>query len=173
MSRIARAVSLTLAALALVACGGARTGSAVKNPDGSRVAIMVVTDRGITAEMEPDRVEQINQLASWMEDDLLAILEKTGYAPMRVEADAPPGPGRYLLRVKIRDYNAGSKAARILVGFGAGAAVLNTHFELQGEDGGALVAGDPSVGTGRDWRNAARKVNLQTVDSVNARLHQK
>ena len=29
-----------------------------------------------------------------------------------------------------------------------------------------------SVGTGRDWRNAARKVDLPTVDRIDARLHQ-
>jgi hypothetical protein len=32
------------------------------------------------------------------------------------------------------------------------------------------LAGDPSVASGRDWTNAARKVNLNTVDSVNAYL---
>ncbi|MET0344408.1 MAG: DUF4410 domain-containing protein [Polyangiales bacterium] len=174
MSRTALALGLTAIALASVACGGARTGSAAKNPDGSRIAIMVLTDENVPADAAPDRAAQINQLSSWMESDLLQILDGTGYQPLRVdEGGAPPGPGRYLLRVKIRNYNAGSKAARMLVGFGAGAAVLDTHFELVGSDGNVLVAGDPSVGTGRDWKNAARKVNLQTVDSINARLHQK
>ncbi|MET0287414.1 MAG: DUF4410 domain-containing protein [Polyangiales bacterium] len=154
------------------ACAG-RTGSAPKNPDGSRVAIMLFTDRGIPPDAAPDRVAQINQVADWMENDLLAILEKTGYAPTRVaDANTPAGPGRYVLRVTIRNYNAGSKAARILVGYGAGGVVLDTHFELVGEAPGPLVIGDPSVGSGRDWTNAARKVNLQTVDAVNARLSQ-
>jgi hypothetical protein len=167
-------VSLMLSTLALVACGGGRTGSAAKMPDGSRIAVMVHLDRGITPDMTPDRVTQMNQIASWMEDDLLSILDKTGYAATRVEdPSTPAGPGRYVLKIHLKEYNAGSKAARMLVGFGAGAAKLDTHFELIGDGAVGLVAGDPSVASGRDWTNAARKVNLQTVDTVNAALHKR
>jgi hypothetical protein len=174
MTRWVYAAFLTLATFGLFACGGGRTGSAPKNPDGSRMAMLVHFDRGITPDMTPERVQQMEQLAAWMESDLLAILEKTGYAAARVEdANAPTGPGRNLLRIKITNYSAGSKAARMLVGFGAGSAVLDTHYELIGEGGAVLVAGDPSVGSGRDWKNSARKVNLLTVDSCNARLSQK
>lgn len=173
MKRNVLGIWLTLSALALLACGG-RTGSAAKMPDGSRIAIMVHTDRGITPDMAADRADQINQLATWMENDLLSILDGTGYAAGRIDDPATAAaPGRYVLRVKIKNYNAGSKAARMMVGFGAGAAVLDTHFELIGEGGTPLIAGDPSVGSGRDWRNSARKVNEQTVDAVNARLHQR
>jgi len=135
---------------------------------------MVHTDERITPDMAPDRVAQINQISQWMENDLLQILEGTGYAATRVEDPATAaGPGRYVVRIAITDYNAGSKAARMLVGFGAGAAVLRTHFELFGpESAGPLLAGDPDVGSGRDWRNAARKVNLQTTDAVNVRIAQ-
>ena len=159
--------------LTSLGCGG-RTASAPKMPDGSPIAIMVHTDERITPDMAPDRVAQLNQISSWMENDLISILQKTGYAATRIEdPSTPPGPGRLVLRVAITDYNAGSKAARMLVGFGAGAAVLRTHFELLGDaTPGPLVAGDPDVGSGRDWRNSARKVNLQTADTVNARISQ-
>lgn len=168
-----RHIVAALLACCLFACGGGRTGSAAKNPDGSQLAIMVFTDRGIQPDMPPDRVAQIDQMAEWMENDLLAILDKTGYAAARVvDPNTQPGPGRFVLRVTVKNYSAGSKAARMLVGFGAGAVVLDTHFELFGPAPGALVIGDPSVGSGRDWTNAARKVNLQTVDAVNTRLNQ-
>ncbi len=173
MSRALFGLSLALMLCALNACGG-RTGSAPKMPNGSPIAIMVYLDRGITPDMPPDRALQMNQLGEWMENDLLAILDKTGYTATRVaDPAAAPGAGREVLRVKITNYNPGSKAARMWVGFGAGAATLNSHFELIGEGGATLIAGDPSVGSGRDWRNAARKVNLQTVDAVNGRLSQR
>jgi hypothetical protein len=169
---MSRHVLAVLIAAFVFACGG-RTGSAPKNPDGSRIAVMLYSDRGIAPDAPPERVEQLNQLGDWMENDLLAILDKTGYAATRVsDPNTPAGPGRFVLKVTIRNYNAGSTAARMLVGFGAGAAVLDTHFELFGTAPGPLVIGDPSVGSGRDWRNSARKVNLQTVDAVNARLSQ-
>ncbi|HEY6881922.1 MAG TPA: DUF4410 domain-containing protein [Polyangiales bacterium] len=167
-----RSILVILISAFVFACGG-RNGSAKTNPDGSRIAIMLYTDRGIAPDMPPDRVAQIDQMADWMENDLLSILDKTGYAATRVsDANTQAGPGRYVLRVTVKNYNAGSKAARMLVGFGAGAVVLDTHFELIGEAGTPLVIGDPSVGSGRDWTNTVRKVNLQTVDTVNARLHQ-
>jgi hypothetical protein len=174
MNRSLLVLGLMLSSLFFGGCGGGRTGSAATMPDGSRIAIMVFTDRGITPDMAPDKVSQIEQLSMWMEGDLMDILNKTGYAASQTaDPNTATGPGRYLLRVKITDYNAGSKAARMLVGWGAGAAVLNTHFELFGPDSPApYVVGSPSVGSGRDWKNSARKVNVQTVDAVNARLHQ-
>ncbi len=163
------ALTLLVAAL-MFACGG-RTGSAPKNPDGSQIAILLYTDRGIQPDMPPDRVQQIDQMSEWMENDLIAILNKTGYAATRVAgADTQAGPGRHVLKVTVKDYSAGSKAARMLVGFGAGAVVLDTHFELYGEGASPLVAGAPGVGSGRDGTNAARKVNPQTADTVNAGL---
>lgn len=163
---------LTFTMVASVACGG-RTGSAATMPDGSRIAIMVIPDRNLTPDMSPERMEQVNELATWMEGDLIEILNKTGYQATRTEdPSVQAGPGRYLLRIKISNYNAGSKAARMFAGaFGAGTAKLDTHFELVKEGGVLAVSGDPSVATGRDWTNAARKVNLQTVDTVNAQIH--
>jgi hypothetical protein len=175
MKRSLLVLSLMISSLAFWGCGGGRSGSAATMPDGSRIAILVFTDRGITPDMPPDKVSQIEQLSMWMEGDLMDILNKTGYAASQIgDPNTATGPGRYVLRVKITDYNAGSKAARMLVGWGAGAAVLNTQFELYGPDSQApYVVGSPSVGSGRDWKNSARKVNLQTVDAVNARLHQR
>jgi len=160
------------ATLILSACGG-RTGSAPTLPNGSKVSVLVTFDDGVTDDMAADRKQQIQQLATWMKDDLIAILDKTGYSAVLVAdpSQAQAGPGRYVLRVNIADYNAGSKAARMLVGFGAGAATLTTHFDLLDDQGAVLVAGDPSVGSGRDWKNAARKVNLLTVDPVNNHLN--
>lgn len=163
---------LGVLALALGACGG-RTGSAATLPGGAKIAIMVFSDRGAPPGTAPEKVEQNDQLGEWMENDLLAILGGTGYAASRViDPNTPVGPGRYLLRTRIVNYNAGSKAARMLVGMGAGAARLDTAYELIGPNGTVYIAGAPSVASGRDWKNAARKVNLETVDAVNARLHQ-
>ncbi|MDB4990908.1 MAG: uncharacterized protein JWN04_6086 [Myxococcaceae bacterium] len=173
MTRSLLALCFMLVGASALGCGH-HTVSAPKSPTGSPIAIMVHTDERITPDMAPDRVAQINQISEWMENDLISILHGAGYAATRVEdPNTATGPGRLLLRVAITDYNAGSKAARMLVGFGAGAAVLKTHFELFGDASPApLIGGDPDVGSGRDWRNSARKVNLQTADAVSTRLAQ-
>lgn len=159
-----------LLAMALVvgACGG----GAPTLPNGQPIAIMVFADRG-TAGMPPEKAQQIDQLAGWMEPDLMNILSKAGYGAVQVQdPNTPVGPGRYLLRTRIVNYNAGSKAARMFVGFGAGAAKLDTAYELIGPNGQVYVNGAPSVASGRDWKNAARKVNQEVVNAVNGRLRQ-
>jgi hypothetical protein len=141
-------------------------------PGGAKVALMVFFDRG-TAGQPPEKMQQVDQLADWLEPDFLSIVEKMGYSAARIaDPNTPPGPGRYVVRYRIINYNAGSKAARMFVGFGAGAARLDTGFELIGPDGTVYVQGAPSVGSGRDWKNAARKVNEETAKAINNRLNQ-
>lgn len=154
----------------LMACGGAPR--APRMPSGEPYPIVVYTQKGIQPDMPPDRVSQLEQLGTAMEEDIMAILDNAGYAVQRVAdpSQAQVGTPRYLLSVTVTNYNAGSKAARMLVGWGAGSAKLETHYELKAPDGSVLTVGDTSVASGRDWRNAVRKVNLQTVDAVNVRM---
>lgn len=160
-----------LGLLVNVGCGG-RSGSAAKMPDGKKILINLYFDPGTTPEMEEAQVKQLEQLADWMQPDLMNIIEGTGYDVVSVADPATAtGPGRYLLRVRITNYNAGSKAARMFVGFGAGSLQLDAHFELVDTKGAIAIAGDPSVGSGRDWKNGARKVNEQVVDAFNGQLH--
>jgi hypothetical protein len=167
----ARLWSLVFVVSLLSACGG-RGGSAVTMPNGSRVAIMLFSDRGVTAETPPEKADQLNQLGEWMESDLIAILKNTGYDATLVQSrDTPTGVGSYLLRVQILEYNGGSKAARMFVGFGAGAARLNTHYELVGPGGSVYLTAAPNASTGRgDWKHAVRKIDQDTVMAVNTRL---
>jgi hypothetical protein len=157
--------------LAMSACGG-RGGSAATMPNGNRVAILVFLDPGIGAETPADKAAQLNQLADWLGADLVDILRGTGYdASLIASKDVPTDVGRYILHTTITNYDAGNRAARAFVGFGAGAARLETEFELLGPGGKVYVKGVPSAGTSRaDWKHVGRKINLETVDTVNARL---
>jgi hypothetical protein len=135
---------------------------------------MVYADRGITAETPADKATQLNEVGAWMENDLLSMLKGTGYDAAQVtNKDEPTEVGRYLLRMQIVEYNGGSKAARMFVGWGAGTAHLNTHYELVGPNAKVYLAASPTASTSRsDWQHVARKINQDTVDAVNARLHQ-
>jgi Domain of unknown function (DUF4410) len=160
---------VALLSLVFVACGGG-VGKGPTLPGGQKVAVILEPDRNLTG-LEEARANQVNQLADFQEGDLLSLLLKAGYEPARAtDAAAQPGPGRYVLKTKIVKYNPGSAAARMWVGFGAGAASIDFHYDLLGPDGSLYTQGDMSVGSGRDWRKAARKVNIDTVRAVNARL---
>ena len=78
-----------------------------------------------------------------------------------------------MLTVKITEYRAGSKAARIVVGYGAGGLTLKTHYELSDGGAKAILSKDDSVFSGREWINAARKLNENTAKAVTTELGNK
>ena len=158
-------VVLTVAgAMALAGCAGAR---AARGKSGGPITLEVAFDRN----PQGRNPEQVDQLVDWMEPDLHHVLEGTGYVvvPLRDPAAFRPGPDRYLVVVHILNYNAGSKAARMFVGMGAGALTLDTRNELYSAPGQLVFSSDGAVGSSRDWRNAARKINEQIArDFTNA-----
>ena len=162
---------LVLGLLAVSACGGRQ--SAPTLPSGKRLAVLVFMDRTVSPETPPDKVSQLQEVADFMEPDLLALLRNAGYDAAVASGDAPPAAGQYKLNVQITDYNGGSKAARMFVGFGAGSARLESHFELFGPNGASYTSGSPGASTSQaSWQRTARKVNQEIVSAVSVRLRQ-
>ena len=172
MQPFARLTLLSALLLSVAACGG--RSEAPTLPDGKKLTVMVYIDGAPAGGGDTAKMEQVETVVDWMKPDLVQVLKNAGYdAGAVADPNTPVGPGSYLLRVQILEYRGGSKAARMFVGFGAGAASLNTHFELIGAGNKSYVSGSPGAGTSRvDWQHLARKANLEITDSVNARLHQ-
>lgn len=134
--------------------------------------ILVVIDRGIESSFTEVQVRNRNQVGELMDVDLIKLLNKAGYDARLIQeaSEYKAGAGSYLLVVKIKEYNPGSKAARMIVGFGAGATSMKTHYELK-DGSGTIHSDDLGVGSGRDWRNVVRKIGEQTVDGVKKKLN--
>jgi len=133
--------------------------------------MFVVIDRGIDSSMNAGQVKNRDQVGEWMEMDLIKLLEKAGFDAQLIKdkSEYKAGEGSYLLVVKVTDYNPGSKAARMMVGYGAGAASMKTHYELS--SGSSPIGSDNlGVGSGRDWRNVIRKIDEQTVKGVKEKI---
>ena len=167
-----RFLSKSVLAMALVAAmvgvGCGSSSRAARGPGGAPIVLDVVLDRS------PGQLpngEQVEQLAGWMEPNLHQNLNSWGYqvVPQGNPQAYQPAPGRYLLILKITRYNPGSKAARMFVGLGAGAATLDAHYTLFGPRG-PVNEGDVSVGSGRDWQFCANRANQQTVERITAVL---
>jgi hypothetical protein len=113
------------------------------------------------------------QMAERMERDLKNVLERRGNFTARIlrsHDEFKTGANEYLLNVRIVRYNAGSKAARIIVGFGAGTATFDIHYELVGPAGNTLLSKDDGCATSLDWQRLARKMNENILAAVEARL---
>jgi hypothetical protein len=169
MPRPLLALLLCLAWSNALGCGG-RNGSAATLPDGSKVAIVVMPDRNLAPEIGPKRRAQLQQLLSWMEDDLIGLIEKTGYVALRNEDPAlSAAPNRYLLRFQVTEYESMSRAVRAFPGASNGMAQVDTEFEVIGQ-GDVVVASGVHSAQAPDWAKAARKVNLRMVDAANGRI---
>jgi hypothetical protein len=157
----------------LTACAKAPREASDKAESGKRLSIkgtilFVLIDRGIEKSFTDMQVKNRDQVGDFMEQDLPAVLKKSGFNARLISkrSEYQGAAGSYLLTVKITNYNPGSQAARMLVGYGAGAASMDTHYELYGVDAKPLLSDNQSVGSGRDWRNVIRKINEQTTKAV-------
>jgi len=165
-------VSIVLSA----ACGGGSHGpSAPTLPDGKKLAVMVILDHTTPPDTTPEKAAQLQQVAEYWGQDLVLSLQRSGYDSASVsEVDHANVPGRYVLKANIVEYNAGSTAARLFVGFGAGKARLETAYALLGPDGTtSYLKGNPSASTSRtDWRATVRKIDQDIIKAINVRLNQ-
>jgi len=155
-------VAVVVAAVAgLSGCAGL---TAARGKAGGPVTLEVAFDQGQGAK----NPEQIAQLVDWMQPDLERMLTNAGYVvvPQRDPAAFQPGPDRYLLLIHVLNYHAGSKAARMFVGMGAGALTLDTSNELYSGPGQVVFRSTGAVGSSRDWNKAARKINEQIAREV-------
>ena len=156
---------LTLSLLSLAGCASLRAPLAA---DGSKYTLEVFVDRNSSLK----NTDQVAQVVGFLEPDLHAVLLKTGYRTVQISNPETfqPGPNRFLLIVRVVNYDPGSKAARMLVGFGAGALVLDTQHLLYAGPEQLLLQGTGSVGSARDWNYAARKINEQIARDVSVAL---
>jgi len=136
---------------------------------GKNLKISVLMDTG-DDNLALEKIEQRERLNDFMGKDLVRMLNKAGYEASLIENRSQYKPGTYLLKVTIVRYNAGSKAARIVVGFGAGAVSLDTRYELFAPEGSRILSDEHGVGSSLDWTSCARKLNKQTVDAVSGKL---
>jgi len=154
---------------------GGCPGAKMKAPltgDGRSYSLAVLYDRGITEDKTRDQVEQLHQLGEWAERDLMWMLRRAGYSARQIadRSEFNPSSGEYLLSVRVIKYNPGSKAARILVGFGAGSCSLDRFYELYGDGPEPLLSRDQGVGSSIDYSAVVQKLNQEMIDDVTRAL---
>ena len=153
-----------LFALSLLALSGCASGpKAPAGADGGKIPVLVLIDGGwdeVDAS-KPNHMQQRTQLVDFMRKSAVEQLNRSGY-----DASSIDSLGQYdsrsasrLLTIKIEHYSSGSAAARILVGFGAGAATLDTRAVYKAK-GTKLFEADNSIASGRDWRKTVKKTNI-------------
>lgn len=170
----ARRFILTMSVLAGVATlfGCASASKAPLTASGKKIQIAVLSDRGNESEMESRQWQYRIEVGSYLETDLIRRLNGTGYAAKLISSqnEFVPGEDAYLIKQTIKSYNPGSSAARMVVGFGAGACSLDMHYELVGKESKTLMDWDDGIGSSSDWRRLCIALNDKLARKLNAEL---
>lgn len=166
-----RAIHCVVCVVFLAGCAAAPR--APRTSAGEPVEIMVLCDSTCPTELVERAELQFVGLTQWMERDLVKRLTKSGYkaAPVKSPDEFEPREGRYLLKAKSARYNPGSRTARAIIGFGAGFATLDMHYELYGVETQPLMEWDDGTSTSRvSLSGIAKKLDQHTVERITEML---
>ncbi len=131
-------------------------------------AIDILIEPGDAAQLTPKQFEQRLDLKKYMTRTLPVKLGRHGIEGRIIgEQSDYAGEGRQLLIVRFERYNPGASAARIIVGFGAGAASLDISCELLDGDR-QLLAWEDGCGTSEHWQRLVNKLNDNNVLKLKA-----
>ena len=131
-------------------------------------ALDILIEEGKSAELDAKQYQQRVELKDYMAKTLPVKMQRHGIEARIIAAKSDyAGGGRQLLVVHYDRYNPGKTAARIIVGFGAGAASLDISCELLDGDR-QLLAWEDGCGTSEHWQRLVNKLNDNTVLKLKA-----
>lgn len=131
-------------------------------------AVDILIEPGDPAQLTPKQYEQRLDLKNYMVRTLPVKLGRHGIEGRIIgEKSDYAGEGRQLLVIRYLRYNPGATAARIIVGFGAGAASLDLSCELLDGDR-QVLAWEDGCGTSENWQRLVNKLNDNTVLKLKA-----
>lgn len=161
MKKVLTGLLMVLGAVWLTGCVSSSAGNAAPTQGGEKIHIDVLCDRGDAASMEAKQWRYRNEVGAYMEPNLVRRLQgyKFSSALIQNKSEFKKEPNRYLLKVKITAYNPGSAAARMMVGYGAGACSLDCSYELVDSTGKQVLAWTDGIGTSADWRRLPVSLN--------------
>jgi hypothetical protein len=162
---------LGILAGAILLSGCVTASVAPKSAAGGKIKIAVLSNRGNPDEMESRQWQLRNEVGTYMEPDLVKRLNRSGYDAKLIQsaAEYTAGPDSYLLTMGITSYNPGSSAARMIVGFGAGACSLDMKYSVK-NGAKTLQSWEDGIGTSGDWRRLPNALNDKLVRKLNAEL---
>lgn len=163
MKRIALLLSLLLL---VVIAGGCGKKSVSLNP-GVVTNLAVLSLDGNLQGQTADQVVELKSVIRWMDRDLIKNLKKSGFnaALIKDKKDYQGDMGKLLI-IDVEDFNAGNRAARAFVGFGAGAASLGLRYELLDETGTVVDQWQDSVGSSKGGTYCAQTLNRNALERV-------
>jgi len=149
---------ISVVAVALLSLGGSAVSAVAAGP-----ALDILIEEGNSAELDAKQYQQRVELKTYMAKTLPVKFSRHGIEARVLSAKSDyAGGGRQLLVVRYDRYNPGKTAARLIVGFGAGAASLDVTHTLYDGDKQVMTWTD-GCGTSEHWQRLVNKINDNAV----------
>lgn len=160
------ALLLMMSLLVVSVLGGCGKKRAKLNPGVSEDIAVLSMDGNLPGQTD-DQIAELDRVLAWMDKDLITNLKRSGFNAVLIknkkEYSAKMGD---LLVINVEDFNAGNRALRGFIGFGAGAASLDLEYKLLNANGENLLSWKDGVGSSKGGTYCAQTLNVNTQDKV-------
>ncbi len=132
--------------------------------------ISVLSLRGDTSSMTEDQVVELQRVGTWMDRDIIKQLKRAGYSAKLLKSRGDFSRAGHLLVISVDNFNPGNRAARVFVGFGAGAASLDLDYQLINSRNKRVARWKDGVGSSKGGTYCAQTLNRNTIKQLKEKL---
>ncbi len=137
------------------------------SPSAVQDIALLTMDGNLHEQKTADQIRELKITLEWMNTDLIKNFEQSGFHVIVIKEMQAYGPemGK-LLVIDVQRFNAGNRAARAFVGFGAGSASLALNYKLLDEKGAILSEWRDGVGSSKGATDCAKILNRKALENV-------
>ena len=174
------ALGILIISALLLGCGAST--SAPRTPRGQQIEIRVLFDSGtpgraVVRGQIPSEAseEERRELITWMERDLISVLNHRGYAASTLKSleEYNPGPQTCRLSIALESYVPADRTSRLEAGMGEGSATVDVLYELfvgRGGEERRLFSNQRNRTSARNWERIVGELNKEIAADVTKRL---
>ncbi|MCD4687757.1 MAG: DUF4410 domain-containing protein, partial [Desulfuromonadaceae bacterium] len=132
--------------------------------------ISVLSLRGDTSSMTEDQIIELQRVGTWMDRDIIKQLKRAGYSAKLLKSRGDFSRAGHLLVIRVDNFNPGNRAARVFIGFGAGAASLDLDYQLINSRNKRVAQWKDGVGSSKGGTYCAQTLNRNAIKQLKEKL---
>ena len=129
--------------------------------------IVVLVNDGQLKDLNGEQQYELNRVLQWLKRDIIKQLKRARFEAQLIERKQDYRPEDGLLwTMTVKDFNAGNRALRAFVGYGAGSSSLDMKYDLQSPQGQSLDNWEDGVGSSKGGTYCAQTLNRRGVKRI-------
>jgi len=152
---------------------GCKSGAGSTYKAGAAGNISVLSLRGDTSAMTEDQIVELKRVGAWMDRDIITQLTRAGYNAKLLKSKGDFKGLGHLLIIHVDKFNAGNRAMRAFIGFGAGASSLDLDYKLLNSKKKLVGQWKDGVGSSKGGTYCAQTLNRNAIKQLRMKLQSK